>query len=82
MWREMIIEKVILRMYNCNPAVFIGTKLTSFITEVSAKIYKLSQKLYDLNSKRSQQEKSVNARYQYYCYKAQVLLTTLLLSLE
>jgi len=42
MWKEKIIDKVILRIYNKNPAVFIGTQLTSFITDVSAKIYKLS----------------------------------------
>jgi hypothetical protein len=82
MWKEKIIDKVILRIYNRNPAVFIGNSLTSFITDVSANIYKLSQKLYDFNSKHTPEEKTDNPQYQYYCYKAQVLLTSLLLSLE
>lgn len=88
--KELLVEQVILRLYNCNPAVFIDYKLTTFITKLSDDIYNLSRDLYDLKNQIQQtkqeqagwSESYLQTKYQFTCYKALVLLTALLLSLE
>jgi len=42
---ELIVDSVILRMYNYNPSVFINVKLNAFITDVSQELYEVSKQL-------------------------------------
>jgi len=42
------VQDVILRVYNKNPAVFINTKLNTFILNVSIKLQSVAQELFKL----------------------------------
>ena len=92
---ELRISQVILRMYNRNPAVFINVKLNSFITDVARELQEVfmlflrirsSEKkdIGDLTRKHDSMGQASNLQkfFQYLQYKAQLLLTTLLLSIE
>jgi hypothetical protein len=96
--KEERIMEVILRNYNQNPAVFINTKLNVFISELANQLFSVSQQLYALRQDdtegmlktikierlRENPERMTNTqrKYKYLCYKAQLQLTSLLLSIE
>ena len=48
MEHEIRVCDVILRIYNKNPAVFINTKLNTFILNVSMKLQSVAQELFSL----------------------------------
>jgi hypothetical protein len=87
---ETRIGSVILRQFNSNPSVFINTKLHMFITEIAAELYKVSQSLFQFRQSGQDPSKfdkgpdmpDFEKIYFYNCYKAQLLLTSLLLSIE
>ena len=90
--------QVILRNYNKNPSVFINVKLNTFITEVANQLFEVSQELWALRNGpnadqltedrvyklRGNPERMSNdlRKFWFLSYKAQLQLTTLLLSIE